>query len=466
MSDDVVVIGGGLSGLAAALRLGDAGYRPIVLESRRRLGGRASSFEDGVSGRVLDNCQHVLMGCCTNLLDFYARLGVEDAIDWHDTITWCRPDGGRDVVRATPLPAPLHLAGSFRRMKLLDRFSRRAVRRAMWRMLRIGTRGRQRYTGDTFQSILDDWRQPEQAVRLFWDPVIVSACNVPSNEVSAVHALQVFQDGFLAGRWHATMGVPRVPLADLYEPAGAAIEQVGGEIRLGWKATGIGVANRSVMGVETSREFVRAGSVVAALPWEQLDGILDPSLREIDQRLRGLAGLGHSPILGVHVLLDREVMTEPHVVMPGRETHWFFNKGIDAEGMQHIHAVISAADSWMDRGGDEIEAVVLEDLAHAYPHLADAEVLQVRPVKERRATFRATPQAESARPRAAPSPVGAGGGDLSGLYLAGDWVATGWPATMEGAVRSGYLAAEAISGVGGLVADAPAGALVRVLARG
>ncbi|MCP4759099.1 MAG: NAD(P)-binding protein [Planctomycetes bacterium] len=466
MSGDVVVIGGGLSGLAAALRLGDAGYRPIVLESRRRLGGRASSFDDSVSGRVFDNCQHVLMGCCTNLLDFYTRIGVENAIEWHDTIAWCRPDGGRDVMRSRALPAPLHLAGSFRRMKLLDRPARRAVRRAMWRMLRIGTRGRHRFGGKTFQSLLDEWRQPVQAVRLFWEPIVVSACNVPLDEVAAVHALQVFQDGFLAGKWHATMGVPRVPLADLYAPASAAIADAGGEIRLGWKATGIGVSSRSVIGVETSRDFVRADRVVAALPWEQLDGILDANIREFDQRVGELAVLGHSPILGVHVLLDREVMGEPHLVMPGRKTHWFFNKGVADDGTQHIHAVVSAADAWMDRSSDEIEAAVLEDLAHAYPRVADAKVLQVRPIKERRATFRAAPQAEVARPHASPSPVGASGGDLNGLYLAGDWCATGWPATMEGAVRSGYLAAEAITGVEGVVADAPAGVLVRALAAG
>ncbi|MDP6479997.1 MAG: FAD-dependent oxidoreductase, partial [Phycisphaerales bacterium] len=150
------------------------------------------------------------------------------------------------------------------------------------------------------------------------------------------------------------------------------------------------------------------------------------------------------PILGVHVLLDREVMTEPHLVMPGRKTHWFFNKGVRGDGTQHIHAVISGADAWMELKEPEIRRLVLQDVAAAYPAVLDAELVQCRPVKERKATFRATPEAELRRPRAAPTPIGPNGGDIEGLYLAGDWCATGWPATMEGAVRSGYAAAAAI----------------------
>ena len=444
---DVVVLGGGLAGLAASLRLIDAGWRPIVLESRRRLGGRACSFEDGGSGLSLDNCQHVLMGCCTQLLDLYTRLGVVDDIDWHESTTWLRPDGGRDVMSPGWLPAPLHMAGSLRRMKLLDRSDKRQLRRAMWKMWRLGQRGRVTMAARTFGSLLDEWKQGQRARDLFWEPVIVGACNLAIDEVAATHGLQVFQDGFLAGRWQATMGVPSVPLDSLYEPAIERIERAGGEVRLGCAATRLAIEGRRAIGVETRGQFVRASTVLSSLPWERLVSITGERDWDLDSRLRDLPGLGHSPILGVHLMFDRAVMTEPHLVLPGRGVHWLFNKGVAEGGGQHIHAVISAADAWMELKEPEIRRRVLVDVAAAYPAATDAELVQCRPVKERAATFRATPDAELLRPRATPSPIGPYGGDIEGLYLAGDWCATGWPATMEGAVRSGYAAAAAIARV-------------------
>ena len=465
MSRKVVVLGGGLAGLAASLRLADAGWSVTVLESRRRLGGRASSFEDVTSGRTLDNCQHVLMGCCTNLLDFYARLGVEDAIEWHSQTHWLRPDGGRDVMRPSWLPAPLHMAGSLRRMRLLDRSMKRQVRRGMWRMLRMGVAGRSTLANQNFASVLDQWGQGEQVRKLFWEPIILSACNLSLECVAAIHAVQVFQDGFLAGAWHSTMGVPAIPLADLYAPAADVICQAGGEVRLGCAATSIAIEHRRVIGVQTKEEFLRADVVLSALPWERLDAILTDADRDTDVRLGNLSILGHSAILGVHIVFDRVVTDEPHLVLPGRGVHWVFNKGIDADGSQHLHAVVSAADLWMDRSPDDIRDAVLRDIHAAYPDSQEASLLLCRPVKERRATFAATKEAEPCRPPASPSPVGPQGGDIEGLYLAGDWCRSGWPATMEGAVRSGYLAAAAMSGVGELVPDAPAGGLVRFLAK-
>jgi len=465
VSREVVVVGGGLSGLAAAVRLIDQGCKPIVLESRRRLGGRASSFDDARSGRTLDNCQHVLMGCCVNLLDFYDRIGASDAVAWHESINWLRPDGGRDVLRPSWLPAPLHLAGSLRRMGLLDRGMKRQVRRAMWRMLRMANADRMEARKQTFATLLDQWGQGAEVRRLFWEPIIVSACNLSLDRVAASHAVQVFREGFMAGRWQATMGVPAVPLVDLYEPATEVILAGGGDIRLGCTASSIAMDARRAVGVQTNREFVRGDCVLVALPWERLGSILDERMTAMDGRLRGLSGLGHSPILGVHIVIDGLVMDEPHLVLPGRGVHWVFNKGVDSDGAQHLHAVISAADEWMDLGEDDIRDHVLGDLAAAYPDISEHAVLLCRPVKERRATFAATPEAESARPGSPPNPIGASGGDIEGLFLAGDWCQSGWPATMEGAVRSGYLAAQAIAGGPGLVADPPAGWLVRLLGR-
>jgi len=443
---DVVVLGGGLAGLAASLRLVESGWRPILLEARRRLGGRACSFTDREAGRSLDNCQHVLMGCCTELLELYTRLGVVDSIDWHESTTWLRPDGGRDIMRPGWLPPPLHMAGSLRRMRLLNLAEKGQITRAMWTLRRLGERGRAAFRGRTFGSLLDEWKQGTRVRERFWDPIIVGACNLAIDEVAAPHGMQVFQDGFLAGRWQATMGVPSVPLDRLYEPAIGLIERAGGEVRLGCAAASIALEGRRAIGVETNQQFVRGRFVLATLPWERLDAIVTDAQRDLDGRLRGLPGLGHSPILGVHLMFDRGVMSEPHLVLPGRGVHWIFNKGVAEDGSQHLHAVISAADAWMDLKEPEIRRRVMHDVCAAYPAASEAQILQCRPVKERTATFRATPEAESLRPRAAPSPIGPHGGDIEGLYLAGDWCATGWPATMEGAVRSGDNAAVAIVG--------------------
>jgi zeta-carotene desaturase len=312
-------------------------------------------------------------------------------------------------------------------------------------MWRLGPGGRLSVASRTFDSLLDEWKQGRRVRELFWEPVIVGACNLAMDEVAAVHGLQVFQDGFLAGRWQATMGVPAIPLETLYEPAIRLIEAGGGEVRFGCSATRLALERRRAIGVETQTQFVRGHAVLSALPWERLDAIIGDRERDLDSRLRELPGLGHSPILGVHLIFDRAVMGEPHLVLPGKAVHWLFNKGTAEDGTQHIHAVISAADAWMDLKEPEIRRRVVQDVSAAYPEASDAHIVQCRPVKERRATFRATPHAELLRPMAAPNPVGPHGGDIEGLYLAGDWCATGWPATMEGAVRSGYAAAAAIA---------------------
>ncbi len=463
MSGEVIIVGGGLAGLAAAVRLIESGQRVRLLESRRRLGGRASSFDDARSGLCLDNCQHVLMGCCTNLLDLYDRLGVADAIEWHERTWWLRPDGGVDVLKPGWLPAPLHMAGAMRRMRLLSFAAKRRVAVAVWRMLRMGPGGRRSLRGRTFGDLLRQWGQCPESRRRFWDPIIVSACNLDVDEVAAVHAVQVMQEGFLAGKWHATMGIPRVPLRSLYEPATSVIEEGGGEVHLGVKVAEIAIEGRQVRGVQTNRGFLSANVVVAAVPCEQLRALVPSDRARGDARLTAAASLGHSPILGVHLTVDRTILHHPHLVLPECDVHWLFNKGVHSDGSQDVHAVISAADAWMTFD----EAEITHRVHQAIRRLdAGVEVRSCRPIKERRATFRATPAAESHRPHAAPRPIGPDGGDIEGLYLAGDWCATGWPATMEGAVRSGYAAARAVTGTGGVVDDAPPGRIVRWLASG
>ncbi len=448
MKRRVAIIGGGLAGIAAALRIADQGETPILIESRKRLGGRATSLTDPRSGATIDNCQHVLLGCCTNLIDLYDRLHVLDDIEWHKKLYWTA--GGRDakvdIVKAGWLPAPLHLTGSFWRMTILSRDSKRAISRAMLRMIRMGQRGRFAWTNRTFSEFLNDCDQPGQAVTRFWEPIIVSACNLSVDKVSAAYALQVFQDGFLANRWSYTMGLSRVPLAKLYDIVENEIAAAGGELHLGVSAKAIAFDGRRVTGVITDEGMIDASATIAAVPFDRLDKLCSEILKQSDRRLQSLDRLQVSPILGVHLWFDQVIMDLPHLVAvePPHGVQWLFNKGVASDGanrIQHLHAVISAADSWMALSEDEIVRRVMTDVHHVLPRSLGLQPIDARAIKEKRATFAPTPSVDALRPAAAAEY--AGGKGVENLFLAGDWCDTGWPATMEGAVRSGYTAAHA-----------------------
>lgn len=460
--ETVAVVGGGLAGIAAALRLADEGVRVTLIETRPRLGGRATSFTDPRSGRTLDNCQHVVMGCCTNLLDLYDRLGVLDEIEWGRSTWWADPPHPPRRLAPGWLPVPAHFTGSFLRFGILSFAERRAVARAMWRIIRMGTAGRERWRGRAFAGFLDETRQPARVIERFWQPIVISACNLEVGRVDATSALQVFQEGFLGSGFASAIGLSGVPLVRLYEPAAELLARSGGAVRLGVSAKALAFERDRLLGVVTDEGMIYAGAVVAALPPDRLDRLCSNTLRAADARLRGLDSWPTSPILGVHLFFDRAVMDTPHLVLPGRAVQWLFDKGRDETGRFHVHAVVSAAFAWMDLDEEEIGARVMEDLRWALPAARDLEPAEIRSVKEKRATFAPEVGIEARRPGASPAFVGGGEG-CRNLYLAGDWCRTGWPATMEGAVRSGYQAARAITGRGGPVPDLPTGRFARML---
>lgn len=462
-----VVVGGGIAGLACALRLAEAGVKVTVLETRRKLGGRATSFTDPRTGEVLDNCQHVLMGCCTNLLDFYDRLNVTDAIEWHSRVYWAHPPHAPDVMEPGLLPAPAHFTESFAKMRMLSLSAKRAVAQAMWRMLRMGATGRAQWEDRTFSEFLQETGQTADVVNRFWSPVVVSACNLEVDEVSASAAMQVFQEGFLANRQAPMMGLSKVPLVRLYDPAEGAIVAAGGEVRMGISALSIAFDGSRVTGVVTDEGVFDADVIITAVPADRLAKLVSSTIIARDHRLQHLDEVGSSPILGVHLRFPCRVMDLPHLVLPGRATQWLFAKDVDgppldSQGTQHIHAVISGARAWMDLTEQVIAQRVLEDIRWALPAAQGVEPIAVRSVKEKRATFAVVPGFERIRPRAAADGFDRHGG-IRNLFLAGDWTRTGWPATMEGAVRSGYLAAGAVLGTPLLAPDLAPARLARML---
>lgn len=458
-----VIIGAGVAGLAAAVRFADAGWVPIVLETRRKLGGRATSFDDPRTGLRFDNCQHVVMGCCPNILDLYARLGVLDRIRWHDSTWWADPPRRPARLRAAGLPAPLHAGPSFLRLRFLGVDDKLSIAQAMHRLIRMGFAGREAWIDRSFAEFLDETSQTAGARDLFWEPVVMGACNLRCADVAANHAMQVFQEGFLAGPWHATVGVAEIDLASLLEPAEEIIRSAGGTIRLGTSVRGIAFDGIRANGVVTERGLEHAGVIVSSVPADRLAKLSSKPMMAADPRLRHLDSIGTSPILGVHLLFERPVLRDdrrhyPLITLPGRETHWFFDKGevtLDGRTLHHVNAVISAADEWMPLSEEEIGRRVVEDLHWALPASRGLHPVLVRSVKEKRATFRGVPGIDRLRPSSRP-----GGAGIPNLFLAGDWTDTGWPATMEGAARSGYAAAAAAVGAGGIVPDVPPGRLV------
>lgn len=424
---DAIVVGGGVAGITAAIHLAAHDRKPLLLETRRKLGGRATSFTDPRSGLVIDNCQHVALGCCTNYLDLCARLGVDDRIRWEHTIHWVEPGGRTSDMRPGLLPPPSHFLASLWTARFLALADKLAVSRAMTAAMRTDRRTTAHLT---FAQWLEPHAQTRAAIDLFWTPIIVSAANLTVDRVAASVALHVIQEGFLATRSSALMGVPSVPLVELYDPAVEAIKKAGGGgggVRLG---TGVASIEPGAV-TTTAGERIESDLVICALPVERARKVLADSFHAQDDRLTRMGDVRHSPILGVHLVFDRPVMPVSNAVLVGRDTQWLFRK--DDEG-RAIHAVISAADDWLPLSESEIASRVLADVHACFPDSSGAATTSVRAVKEKLATFAATPEFEASRP----STTGPGG-----IILAGDYVQTGWPATMEGAARSGAMAAAA-----------------------
>jgi predicted NAD/FAD-dependent oxidoreductase len=213
----------------------------------------------------------------------------------------------------------------------------------------------------------------------------------------------------------------------------------------------------------TADSMERGDAVVSTVPPDRLAKLLRPDVRERDRRLAHLESFQFSPILGVHLHFAEQIMDLPHLVLAGRPVHWIFNKGVDDQGRQHLHLVISAAEEWMGLDEPAILERVMGELEMALPSAKGLQPISVRAVKEKRATFAATPDVEPHRPTPAPGPIGVRGGDVESLFVAGDWCDTGWPATMEGAVRSGYRAAAALAGTDPGIEEVPAGWLAHRL---
>ncbi|SPF55511.1 Amine oxidase [Candidatus Sulfopaludibacter sp. SbA4] len=427
----VLIAGGGLAGLSAAAALGSAGFEVDLFEARPFLGGRATSYPICTSAEgepeVIDNCQHILLRCCVNLLDFYGRLGVRDRIKFYREFYFLEPGGRINVLRRGRLPAPFHFAGSFMRLHCLGRHDKRLIVRAIIAMRRERNRRK-----DLDRISMLDWllqkRQTPHAIDRFWRQILVSAVNEDLERMAATHGFQVFWQGFLSRADSYEMGIPSVPLGELY--AAGAWKRLGSvHIHVRSPVERIDESGFLVggeAGAETADRLRTADHYICALPFERLESV-------------GLDGpkLEHSPITGVHLWFDREVTTLPHATLLDRTMQWMFNK----DSGKYLQLVVSASRDLTNLSRSEIIDIAIGDLRLYFPRVRDAILVKAHVIKEQRATFSPAPETEALRP----TPESG----LPKVFLAGDWTRTGWPATMEGAVRSGYMAAEGVAQAAG-----------------
>ena len=418
--------------MAAAAALESAGISVILIESRKSLGGRASSFEDPQTGETLDNCQHVLLGCCTNLLDFYRRLGVAKLITFERTIRFVDPQGNFFGLSGTQgLPAPLNLGASMLGFGALTLGERLAMTRAMLAMMRLGRAGRLALEGMPFGQWLDDHHQPPSLVSKLYDAILIGSLNEDPRKASASSAIQVFQDALLSNSAGYVLGLPNCPLGKLYEPLPCK------DVRLGTRAGELTFSGSAVTGIKLlSGEILPADAVVLATNYHAVQRFVPQELQTVDERFRFLDQLENVPILGAHLWFDRPVLLESHVAFLQGPLQWLFRK--DTEG-KIVHGVISAARDWLDIPREQALQQFESQIRATFPSAHDAKLIRGVTVIEKRATFSPLPGVDALRPPQEPP-----GNGISNLFLAGDYTQTGWPATMEGAVRGGYLAAEAV----------------------
>ena len=433
----VTVIGGGVAGMSAACALAEAGYRVQLVERRGYLGGRASSYLHPGVNEVIDNCQHVLFGCCTNLLAFYRRIGVEEKIHWTRQMIMIEPGGRRSVLGPSPLPAPLHGMPKLLSARAFTRADKLALARAFRALLKP-------IPPESVEPLAQWLRRHNQtpgAIERFWRLVIASALNADLDTIAVPYAAKVIRELFMNSAEAGAMGMSSVPLSELYGGAQSFLEERGSTV----------LFNTNVESAEWDEEvsqwsvFTRTGTLVSnylvvALPFEGMRKLLPhlPPAPHAEELARQADSFTHWPLCSVHLWFDRPITDLPHAVLLDREIHWMYNKSVLQPWRKHqgsyLELVQSASRHFAALERQQAIDQALTELAEFFPQAKEAKLEKVALVKEVRATFGVPPGIDSHRPSAmSPWP---------NCFLAGDWVATGWPSTMESAARSGHIAAD------------------------
>jgi zeta-carotene desaturase len=439
LSADVVIIGGGFAGLSAATALAERGVSVLVLEARPSLGGRATAFTDPVTGERVDNGQHVLVGAYRETFAFLRRLGTEQHVHLQRNLTIEIIDrlGYRSRLSCPALPAPLHLVAGAMRWNAItwrDRLALRGLRRFVGR--RSSSASRAREGRETVREWLVHHGQTPRLIELLWEPLAVASLNQSIDDAAGEAFSGVVSRMFTNDRRDCALGLPRKALDELYAvPARAFIERAGGEVRTNAPAR-IAVDGRPTVSVRDDVFHPRA--VICAAAWYSLSSVFVSPPESLANVIAAADATLSSPIVTVNLWFDRPVTGDAFVGLPGRAMQWVFDKrALYGDESSHLSLVSSGATSLVGRENQEIIDLALEELREALPAARQATLRRAVVVREKRATFSVAP-GQPPRPSTKTS--------VPGLFLAGDWIDTGLPATIESAVVSGHAAANAVLG--------------------
>jgi squalene-associated FAD-dependent desaturase len=470
VAHDVLILGAGLAGLSAAVALSGAGLNVSLLERKPYVGGRAYSYPHPALDEVIDS-QHVLLGCCTNLIDLCQLADADRHIRWYDNITFLEPGiSGRPARRSdigpSGLPAPGHSSLSFLRASMLSLGDKTRIAFGLMEFLR----GYPAADAEPFSQWLTRTKQTERAIRHFWEPVIVGALNDTFERCSTRYAGQVFHESFMRSPKGGRLGIPTQPLSEFYSSVAALAEKQGTHLHLRSSVDRIERLPNGEWRVLTSdyTEHI-AENLLLALPFEQTSRLLrtiaSPT-EAVSEIVANFNHFTHAPITTIHLWFDREITALEHAALLDTRIQWVFNKSLirrhefggDRSPGQYLELVISASFEELHQTREQILSSALKELERFFPNVREARMTKSGILKEARATFSVTPGLDRYR-----ALQGAPG---DGLFLAGDWTRTGWPSTLEGAVRSGRLAADAIatgSGPSFLVPDLAPSGLMKLL---
>jgi squalene-associated FAD-dependent desaturase len=445
--EDVIVVGAGASGLAAAAALVGAGKQVTVVERKPYVGGRAYSYEHPALGEVVDS-QHVLLGCCTNLIDLCEQAGSADRIRWYDKQTFLEPNGASSTIEASDLPAPFHFAPSFAAMSTLGWKDKIGMARGLMEFFR----GYPAQDNESMQQWLQRTRQTERSIRHFWNPILMATLNDGPAHCSTRYAGKVFHELFLKSSTGGRLGIPTVPLSDFYQSIARLIKARGGTVQLRASVEAITQEQDGRWRVNVADGTYSADAVVLALPFEQTQKLLPAvklndryagaALDTKDQLELKLARQVHSPFTSILLWFDREITDLDHAWLLDTTIEWFFHKSrirrYAPEKGSYVELVIAGSRVQLGLSREEILSSALGELAMFFPEVKRAKLVKSGVLKEARATFSVVPGLDRFRPGAQTA--------WPGFFLAGDWTATEWPSTMEGGVRGGRLAAGAVIG--------------------